>query len=45
MYLKYGVYVVGVDVVEGNLKVNTPIATVKQNPTTGAKEIISLGRV
>lgn len=37
--------VIGVDVVEGQLKVNTPIATVKTNPTTGAKEIISLGRV
>ncbi|OTB13206.1 hypothetical protein K445DRAFT_65265 [Daldinia sp. EC12] len=37
--------VIGVDVVDGNLKVNTPIATVKQNPTTGAKEVISLGRV
>ncbi|KAI1800506.1 hypothetical protein F4811DRAFT_566865 [Daldinia bambusicola] len=37
--------VVGVDVVEGSLKVNTPIAAVKQNPTTGAKEVISLGRV
>ncbi|KAI1660778.1 hypothetical protein F4813DRAFT_263576 [Daldinia decipiens] len=37
--------VVGVDVVDGSLKVNTPIATVKQNPITGAREIISLGRV
>ncbi|KAL2021938.1 hypothetical protein VTK56DRAFT_6357 [Thermocarpiscus australiensis] len=37
--------VVGVDVVEGQLKINTPIAAIKTNPTTGAKEIISLGRV
>ncbi|KAI1379322.1 hypothetical protein F4677DRAFT_328157 [Hypoxylon crocopeplum] len=37
--------VVGVDVVEGNLRVNTPIAVVKPNPTTGAKEVISVGRV
>ncbi|KAL1869982.1 hypothetical protein VTK73DRAFT_2876 [Phialemonium thermophilum] len=37
--------VVGVDVVEGQLKINTPIAAVKTNPTTGQKEIISLGRV
>ncbi|XXG99279.1 hypothetical protein Hte_005616 [Hypoxylon texense] len=37
--------VIGVDVVEGNLRVNTPIAAVKANPTTGAKEIVSLGRV
>jgi translation initiation factor 5B len=37
--------VIGVDVVEGSLRINTPIAAVKQNPTTGQKEIISLGRV
>jgi translation initiation factor 5B len=37
--------VVGVDVVEGSLRLNTPIAAVKTNPTTGAKEIIPLGRV
>lgn len=37
--------VVGVDVVEGQLKVNTPMAAVKSNTITGAKEIISLGRV
>ncbi|KAI9789195.1 MAG: hypothetical protein M1816_006329 [Peltula sp. TS41687] len=37
--------VVGVDVVEGNLRLLTPIAAVKTNPTTGAKEVISLGRV
>ncbi|KAI8628272.1 hypothetical protein F5Y19DRAFT_486253 [Xylariaceae sp. FL1651] len=37
--------VVGVDVIDGNLRVNTPIAAVRQNPTTGAKEIISMGRV
>jgi translation initiation factor 5B len=37
--------VVGVDVVEGNLRPLTPIATVKTNPVTGVKEIITLGRV
>lgn len=37
--------VVGVDVVEGSLKVLTPIAAVKHNSVTGVKEIISLGRV
>lgn len=37
--------VVGVDVVEGQLKLNTPIAAVKSNPTTGLKEIVSMGRV
>ncbi|KAI1422288.1 hypothetical protein F5Y12DRAFT_763347 [Xylaria sp. FL1777] len=36
--------VVGVDVVDGNLRVGTPIAAVKQNPT-GGKEVVSLGRV
>lgn len=37
--------VVGVDVVEGNLKVNTPIAVVKSNAVTGLKEVIPIGRV
>jgi translation initiation factor 5B len=37
--------VVGVDVIDGNLRINTPIAAVKHNPVTGVKDIISLGRV
>ena len=37
--------VVGVDVVDGNLKMTTPICAVKKNPATGVKEIIQLGRV
>jgi translation initiation factor 5B len=37
--------VIGVDVIEGQLKINTPIAAVKPNSVTGAKEIIALGRV
>ena len=37
--------VVGVDVVDGNLRLNTPIAAVKHNPVTGVKDIVSLGRV
>jgi translation initiation factor 5B len=37
--------VIGVDVVEGSLKLTTPIAAVKTNPVTGAKEIVGLGRV
>ncbi|RWA04603.1 hypothetical protein EKO27_g10508 [Xylaria grammica] len=36
--------VVGVDVVDGNLRVGTPIAAVKPN-ATGGKEVVSLGRV
>ncbi|THW83386.1 hypothetical protein D6D15_09614 [Aureobasidium pullulans] len=37
--------VVGVDVLDGALRVNTPIAAVKTNPVTGAKEVIPMGRV
>ncbi|EEH43075.1 translation initiation factor aIF-2 [Paracoccidioides brasiliensis Pb18] len=37
--------VIGVDVVEGSLRMLTPIAAVKNNPVTGVKEIINLGRV
>ncbi|OCT53705.1 putative Eukaryotic translation initiation factor 5B [Cladophialophora carrionii] len=37
--------VVGVDVVEGSLRLLTPIAAVKTNPVTGTKEIVVLGRV
>ncbi|KAH8889788.1 hypothetical protein GQ53DRAFT_689736, partial [Thozetella sp. PMI_491] len=36
--------VIGVDVIDGQLKLNTPIAAVKTN-ATGQKEIIGLGRV
>lgn len=37
--------VVGVDVVDGQLKINTPIAAIKTNPTTGVREVIPIGRV
>ncbi|KAF6841936.1 eukaryotic translation initiation factor 5b [Colletotrichum plurivorum] len=37
--------VIGVDVTEGQLKINTPIAAVKTNAVTGVKEVINLGRV
>ena len=37
--------VIGVDVVDGQLRINTPISTVKTNPGTGLKEIIPMGRV
>ncbi|KAK8051045.1 eukaryotic translation initiation factor 5b protein [Apiospora rasikravindrae] len=36
--------VVGVDVIEGSLRVNTPIAAVKTN-SAGVKEVIGMGRV
>lgn len=37
--------VVGVDVVEGNLRLLTPIAVVRTNPITNVKEVVNLGRV
>ncbi|KAL4752349.1 hypothetical protein BDW72DRAFT_71930 [Aspergillus terricola var. indicus] len=37
--------VIGVDVAEGSLRLHTPIAAIKTNATTGAKEIVELGRV
>ncbi|CAD0084292.1 unnamed protein product [Aureobasidium vineae] len=37
--------VVGVDVMDGALRVNTPIAAVKINSVTGAKEVIPMGRI
>jgi len=37
--------VIGVDVIEGNLRLLTPVAAVKTNPITGVKEVVNLGRV
>jgi translation initiation factor 5B len=45
VFNKTGPIVIGVDVVEGNLKMHTPIAAVKTNTVTGIKEIVNLGRV
>ncbi|KAK0629771.1 hypothetical protein B0T17DRAFT_526444 [Bombardia bombarda] len=45
VFNKTGPIVIGVDVIDGQLKINTPLAAVKTNPTTGLKEIINLGRV
>ncbi|KAJ2978732.1 hypothetical protein NUW58_g7401 [Xylaria curta] len=45
VFNKTGPIVVGVDVVDGSLRVGTPIAAVRQNATTGAREVISMGRV
>ncbi|KAG6005863.1 hypothetical protein E4U21_007571 [Claviceps maximensis] len=45
VFNKTGPIVIGVDVVDGQLKLNTPMAAVKTNPVTGVKEVISLGRV
>ncbi|KAJ4300468.1 eukaryotic translation initiation factor 5B [Collariella sp. IMI 366227] len=45
VFNKTGPIVIGVDVVDGALRINTPIAAIKANPTTGLKEIVQLGRV
>jgi translation initiation factor 5B len=45
VFNKVGPILVGVDVVEGNLRMHTPIAAVRSNPVTGVKEIVKLGRV
>ncbi|KAG0649259.1 Eukaryotic translation initiation factor 5B [Hyphodiscus hymeniophilus] len=45
VFNKTGPIIVGVDVVEGNLKMHTPIAAVKANSVTGVKEIVNIGRV
>ncbi|KAL5339317.1 hypothetical protein BJX70DRAFT_364018 [Aspergillus crustosus] len=37
--------VIGVDVAEGSLRLHAPIAAIKTNAITGAKEIVELGRV
>lgn len=37
--------IVGVDIVEGGLRVGTPITVVKNDPATGEKLILPLGRV
>lgn len=45
VFNKTGPIVVGVDVIDGQLKLNTPMAAVKHNATTGLKEIVPMGRV
>ncbi|KAK4231287.1 hypothetical protein QBC38DRAFT_466349 [Podospora fimiseda] len=45
VFNKTGPIVIGVDVIEGNLRINTPISVIKADPTTGAKTIIPIGRV
>ncbi|KAB8280538.1 hypothetical protein B0I72DRAFT_138039 [Yarrowia lipolytica] len=37
--------IIGVDVVEGSLRIGTPICAVKTNPETGAREVLELGKV
>ncbi|KAK3688143.1 hypothetical protein B0T22DRAFT_439706 [Podospora appendiculata] len=45
VFNKSGPIVIGVDVAEGQLRIGTPLAVVKNNPTTNMKEIIQIGRV
>lgn len=37
--------ILGVDIIEGYLRVGTPLAVVKTDATTGKKEIIDLGKM
>ncbi|KAF2503099.1 hypothetical protein BU16DRAFT_28998 [Lophium mytilinum] len=37
--------IIGVDVIDGNLRLLTPVCAIKKNPVTGVKEILQMGRV
>jgi hypothetical protein len=37
--------ILGVDILDGTLRLGTPLCVVKNDPTTGAKEIIELGKM
>ncbi|SJL01358.1 uncharacterized protein ARMOST_04678 [Armillaria ostoyae] len=37
--------ILGVDILDGTLRVGTPLAVVKSDPATGKKEIIDLGKI
>ncbi|KAF7722284.1 hypothetical protein EC973_003468 [Apophysomyces ossiformis] len=37
--------IIGVDVIEGSLRIGTPICVVKTNPETNTREIVTLGKV
>ncbi|KAG6845831.1 hypothetical protein H0H87_002519 [Tephrocybe sp. NHM501043] len=37
--------ILGVDILDGSLRVGTPLAVVKTDPTTGKKDIIPLGKI
>lgn len=37
--------ILGVDILDGTLRIGTPLAVVKVDPATGKKDIISLGKM
>ena len=37
--------ILGVDILDGTLRLGTPLCVIKIDPTTGAKEIIELGKM
>ncbi|KAK2462273.1 hypothetical protein APHAL10511_005579 [Amanita phalloides] len=37
--------ILGVDILDGALRIGTPLAVVKTDPTTGKKEIVELGKI
>lgn len=45
IYMKRDPIIMGVDVMEGSLRIGTPICVVKTNPETQAREIVTLGKV
>ena len=45
VFMKKDPILVGADVIDGTLKLHTPIAAVKTNSITGVKEVVSMGRV
>ncbi|CAK5262455.1 unnamed protein product [Mycena citricolor] len=45
VFCKRDPIIVGVDILDGSLRVGTPLAVVKTDPATGKKEIIDLGKI
>jgi translation initiation factor 5B len=45
VFCKRDPIILGVDILDGSLRVGTPLAVVKADPTTGKKEIIELGKM
>ena len=45
VFAKRDPIILGVDILDGSLRIGTPLCVVKVDPTTGKKEIISLGKM